>query len=150
MIGRVGTTRIRAFDPSAMRAAREAKGWSRGRLAVVLGVSPVAVAKWERGSSTPEPPRLRALAEALGIEPGTLLVTASSDWTLADYRVVRGLHQVDVTRDHQVTPTRLSSLELGYEAPRPDELDALAAAYDTTADELEAAWQRGRDRLLAD
>ena len=116
----------------------------------MLGVSPAAVANWERGTTTPEPPRMRVLAEALEIDPSVLITQTRENWTLSEHRVVTGLHQADVTEKTGILSARLSSLELGYEAPRADELDALAVTYSATADELAQAWQRGRDRLLSD
>ena len=93
---------------------------------------------------------MRLLAQLLDIDPGHLLALEPSAWSLSEHRVASGLHQADVTRTFGVAPTRLSNLELGYEVPRPDELEILAVAYHSTSDELAAAWQRGRDRLLAD
>lgn len=148
MIERVGATRIRAFSADALRAARDAKGWTQGRLAVAVGVSLPAVASWERGTSTPEAPRLPAIAEALNIEPGSLLTLSPVEWTLAELRVLVGLQQASAAAQSGIAAPNLSKLEMGYQELRPVDVDALSRVYGVTPERLKEAWQRGRDRLL--
>lgn len=57
---------------SNIRQARIAADLSQRELAKRLGVSSVAVFKWENGKSCPSADRLPALADALGIPIGAL------------------------------------------------------------------------------
>lgn len=50
-----------------IRAAREAAGWSRRRLAHTLGVEAETVATWERGTSTPRAATVARAAALLGV-----------------------------------------------------------------------------------
>src|SRR5690349_3425755 len=50
------------FEPSELRARRDALGLSQVSLAVALGVSANTVARWERGQQTMANPRLVRLA----------------------------------------------------------------------------------------
>ena len=52
---------------SAIRAARQAKGWSQVRLAREVGVSQGAISNWESGYRLPEWARLLVIAAALGL-----------------------------------------------------------------------------------
>lgn len=46
---------------TALRAAREADGFTRAQLAVALGVDPSTLMRWEEGISRPSPLALVAL-----------------------------------------------------------------------------------------
>lgn len=146
----VGTTRIRAFDQVAMRAAREQKKWSRGRLAVLLGVTPPAVASWEKGTTTPEPPTFVRLAKLLDLDPAALIATPQTSWTLTDLRVSHGLHQAPAAEQIGMAATRLSDLEMGYDELREPITESLAQMYGVTTDVIENAWRQSRERLLTD
>lgn len=145
----MGATRIQAFDHVAMRAAREQKRWSRGRLAVQLGLTPPAVTSWERGTTTPEPPTFVLLAMALDVEPADLITTPQNEWTLAEYRVTHGFHQAPAAEQIGIPTSRLSNYEMGYEEPRDSIAAAIAKLYGVTDEQIHRAWQYSRDRLLA-
>ena len=53
-----------------IKQARKARGLSQRGLAALIGVSAMAISKWERGTLFPGSQRLIALAEALGVKPG--------------------------------------------------------------------------------
>ncbi len=150
MIDDVGTRRITAFSGTRLGAARQARGWSRGRLAVQLDVSVSTVAAWERGDNAPEPPSIAALASALDIDAADLLDTAPDTWTLVELRAVIGLRQIDAARELQIQTDRLGRLELGYERVDPRTRAAMARLYGVDEPAVDACWQRGRDRLTAD
>lgn len=145
----MGATRNPAFSGARLRAARERKKLSRGVLAVRVGMSFAAVSAWERGVHAPPPPSLVKVAQVLGVEPADLLDTPRDEWTLAEYRIVEGLHQQDVATALAVAPDKLSRVEAGYEAPG-DLLPRLAELYGTTATVLQVAWDRTRAGLLED
>lgn len=145
---RMGSTRIRAFDQAAMRAAREAKKWTQSRLAIEIGIAPVTISAWERGSNGPEPPRFVQLARALGVEPSDLLTVARDEWTPFEMRAVRGLQQQEAARLLELSPSRLSSLELGIEAISAELAPRIAQLYQVSEEELQKAWDRARARFL--
>lgn len=149
-INDVGTTRIPAFDGHRLQAAREARGWSRGRLAIAVGSSVVSVGGWERGLRTPEPETLVKLANAVGLEAADLLSRPPAEWGLAEHRVTKGWEQRKVAKDVGIFPARMSSIELAYTEPDDVLYAKLAAVYGTTAQEMKAAWDRSRERALAD
>lgn len=149
-IGGVGATRNPAFSGARLRAMRTERGWSRGRLAARIDASLPTIAGYERGQHTPPPPVLRRLADALGVDPRELLSMPIEEWTLGEHRSVTGLHQRDVAGTLSVAQDRLSRIELGYERPDDPLLQQLAELYASTTEQLTAAWERTRARLLHD
>lgn len=148
MISRVGVIRIPSFSGERLRAARSDRHWSQGRLAAQLDVRLTTIGAWERGLRTPEPPTFLALALALSLDPADLLTVPVEHFTLAELRVVAGLHQRDVAERLAAKQVRISNVESGYERLTDELKEGLAAAYNTTPDQVLAAWERGRDRLL--
>lgn len=145
---RMGSTRIAAFNHAAMRVARESKGWSQARLAIEIGLAPSTISAWERGSNGPEPPRFVQLAQALGVQPSDLLTVNRAEWTPFEVRAVVGLQQREAARRLAISPSRLSSLELGIEAMNPDIAARIADLYKVTEAELLTAWARARARFM--
>lgn len=62
----------------AIKALREAKGYSRSELAQLMSVSRPAVVKWENGKSSPRSDKLPLLAQILGVEVGQLYTQHTS------------------------------------------------------------------------
>ncbi len=63
--------RIELPDPATARSVREDFGWSRRQMAAELGVSESSIVRWERGTATPTPGRLRewvALLDRMTVE----------------------------------------------------------------------------------
>ena len=150
MITTVGATRIPSFDGEKLRAAREAQGWSRGRLSVALDKTVTSVAGWERGLRNPAPSTLVAIAKALGIAPGDLLEIPRAEWSLVELRVTAGLEQKDVAEQTGIPAAMLSQIEATYERlPSPDKVAAMASLYNSTPEELADAWDRARARLTS-
>lgn len=56
-----------------LRAARRAAGMSQEELGAAIGVSKMAVSKYESGAAVPGSARLAALAEALGVPVSWIL-----------------------------------------------------------------------------
>lgn len=149
MIKLVGTTRIPTFSGTKLRAAREDRGWSRGRLGIALGKTTTSVAAWERGLRNPAPDTLKDIAEALEITTADLLTLSQDEWGLAEYRVTHGWEQKDVAeRIAIISPSLLSQIESTYERPKPAQITALAKLYGIGEPEVMEAWQRARDRVL--
>lgn len=62
-----------------IRSARIQVGLSQSALATRLDLSSGAITQWETGRAMPEPDKFKALAEALGVEPGWLLTGDEPD-----------------------------------------------------------------------
>lgn len=150
MISDVANTRVAAFDGTRLQKAREAKGWSRGRLAAAVDKSVASVSGWERNTRTPEPATLVALARAMDLDPGELLGTPRTEWGLAECRVTRGLQQREVAKAIGIYPVRFSYIEAAYERPADAVFTALAQQYGIEEQEIIDAWERTRARLTAD
>jgi transcriptional regulator with XRE-family HTH domain len=148
MISDVGTTRVPSFDGSRLQQGREAKGWSRGRLAAAVSKTVASVSGWERNVRTPEAATLVALAKALGLQPADLLSRPRPEWRMVEYRVVKGLQQMEVAEKTGMHPIRVSHVEQTYEKPSEEQFAALARVYDVPVQELQDAWDRTRDEFI--
>ena len=145
--GLMAAIRVPRFSGTAVRDARTRRGWTRGQLSTQVGVSLTSVASWERGEGGPSADALVTLAKVLGIEPGDLLDIPRSEWGQTELRVTCGLEQKEVAAALRLSPATISAVESTY-SPLPSGLpERLAKLYDTSADEIRAAWQRDRQRL---
>ena len=150
MIERVGRRRTPNFAHSRMQAARLAAGWTRGKLAAMMQVGVSTISSWERGNRVPEPPHLLRLAQMLAIDPADLIDTDPEAWTLLDYRIAHGLLQQEAAERAATNATRLRNVEFAYERMDPRLRSALASLYGTDEAKIDAAWQNGLDKLLAE
>ena len=75
---------------SALRALREARGWSQSNLALTAGLTRTTVGDYERGTTSPTPETLRRLARALGVPVRELLAEP-----------LTGLPSLDSRREHR-------------------------------------------------
>lgn len=57
---------------NAVRKIREEKGLTQTELALLLGVSQIAISQWEIGSVILPEKRIKQIAEAFRIDPGSL------------------------------------------------------------------------------
>ena len=84
--------RALAFDARRLRMAREAKGWTRQRLAEAVGVTPAAVSHYENRTHRPSGAVLARMSLALGF-PRSFFVagrqTSSADVGAAHFRSLR-------------------------------------------------------------
>lgn len=63
------TTRTRTANGAAIRHRREALGMSQGALAAAIGLTNQGhMSRIEAGKAQPSPPKLRQIADALGVE----------------------------------------------------------------------------------
>ncbi|MET9118611.1 MULTISPECIES: helix-turn-helix transcriptional regulator [Streptomyces] len=81
-------------------------------LARAVGASKAQILAYENGHRVPDPPRLRALARALGIHTSLLMDRArQKTWTLADFRRASGLRAQDVVDRLKVSPKNYRRFE---------------------------------------
>jgi transcriptional regulator with XRE-family HTH domain len=116
----------RWFDGERLRAARQARGFSQEQLAVRSGIAQPSISVFERGRSTPEPPTLLALAQALDLLPADLMVPIDGPPSLARRRVEVGMIQRHVAEAVGIPPSTYAEIETGHSMPSPD----LAARLD--------------------
>lgn len=84
--------RVSNFDPQRLLEARRAKGLSHDSLGALIGAARPNLIAYEKGRRVPSPPRLAALAEALGVDPLELTATASAaEATFSDLRMRAGV-----------------------------------------------------------
>lgn len=88
------------FSPGRLRGYRDLRGLDRRQLAKAAGTTPVVIVAYEEATAQPDPNDLRALADALTVEPGALCGRADADdsW---EYWSVRCAHLPPMT-DEQI------------------------------------------------
>src|SRR5664280_86722 len=142
-----------------LRAARRAAGLTQDELGRRIGVTNVAVSKYERGLVTPDGERLVHLAEALGVQVAQLLrpqadlslSAASYRWHPLKRRSRRAAEVVEA-RVHEWLE-RYVMLEQLFNEQRCTTVGELRAAVDRThdpeaaAERLRGYWQIGRDAV---
>ncbi|MFF9127956.1 helix-turn-helix domain-containing protein [Streptomyces sp. NPDC014889] len=85
---------------------------SAEELAEKVGASKAQILAYENGQRVPDPPRIRQLAEALGIHPLELANQSNMRaWQLADLRRANGLRASDLCSELGLTPHSYRRLE---------------------------------------
>ncbi|MFJ9841729.1 helix-turn-helix domain-containing protein [Kitasatospora sp. NPDC101155] len=134
----------RRFDGQELRRARRARELSQEALgrAEGVGVEQPTVAKWESGTTFPEPERLPAIARALG-EPLNTLFPRDGEPDLADLRCDAGYPQ---KRTGELIGAKshipVSNAERGVRRLADAYVPRLAKAYGVTKKQLLAAQDR--------
>jgi transcriptional regulator with XRE-family HTH domain len=134
------------FDPSRLRAAREAAQLSQGALAHAAQVHVSSIEEWEAGRQVPRVESVAALARALRLEPADLLEPVDDvALTLQQLRAGAGCTQEQVATAAGLLRSTYSALERGETASLADrDADRLAGAIGVTADQVRAAHTASR------
>jgi transcriptional regulator with XRE-family HTH domain len=114
-------------------------------LARAVGATKAQILAYEKGHRVPDPPRIRALAKALKIQPWMLMNRDASDtWTLADWRRAMGLRAQDVVTLLAISPKNYRRFENTGIVPsrRPQFVDEVAAALNMPRQVIESAIDR--------
>ncbi|MFC8129380.1 helix-turn-helix transcriptional regulator [Streptomyces sp. NPDC057302] len=140
------------FSPSALRAYRTniyarpgVMSMTAEELAQAVGATKAQILAYENGHRVPDPPRLKALGQALGIHPSELMERqAGTSWDVADVRRACGLRAQDVVDALGVSPKNYRRFENEGIVPsrRPRFLDEVAALFHVTRVNLERAINR--------
>ena len=107
--------RVGAFDRNRLRMAREAKGWTRRKLANTADVTPAAISQYENGTYQPSRRVMATMAIALGM-PGEFFVpgrpTIAANSSVAHFRSLRSTPVRDRRRafTHAVFAWELTNL----------------------------------------
>ncbi|MGW1673383.1 helix-turn-helix domain-containing protein [Streptomyces sp. NPDC002324] len=103
------------FSGAHLRQARSeagGDGLSAAALAERVGVSKAQILAYENGHRTPDPPRIRELATALGVRPLELADRAEmASWQFAELRRASGLRASDLCQALKLTPYSYRRLE---------------------------------------
>jgi transcriptional regulator with XRE-family HTH domain len=135
--------RVSNFDPQRLLEARRAKGLSHDALGALIGATRPNLIAYEKGRRVPSPPRLAALAEALGVDPLELTTTASAaEATFSDLRMRAGVSNSRLAHDAGMSLSYLSMITTGVRPLRPAIAERLAAILGVTVDEVGAAVDR--------
>lgn len=135
------------FDPSRLRAAREAAGLSQHELALRSGVvGGDRVSKWERGQAVPRPAVLARVAEVLGINAKDLLAAEMGQAGLLELRLAAGLTRLQVAQAVHVGERTVARWEKGEFKVMPDVVAGrrLAVALGVEPDQVRLALEVSR------
>ncbi|MFJ7497831.1 helix-turn-helix domain-containing protein [Streptomyces sp. NPDC097727] len=142
------------FDPTALLALRtgylevDGKGTPRtapltaAALAARVGTTKSQILAYENGHQTPDPKRIRELAEALDVVPQLLMRGGHrKQWDLADVRRSSGLTAKDVVEALCISPKSYRRFEQNGIVPvrRPKFLDDVAGVLGVPQRELQRA-----------
>lgn len=134
----MGSGGVSEFSAERMRIARARSGLSYRQLAPLVGVSATTLFSYETGRARPRPPKLRALAEALGCKTSDLAPLPANP-SLRDYREHAGMFLRDVATSLGVSDTTVLRMEDGTHWP--DDPERWAAAYGLTLKGFAEAWR---------
>jgi transcriptional regulator with XRE-family HTH domain len=115
---------------------------SPAELARRIGASPSDISKYLAGRAAPQPPRLAALARALGVPAASLLQIPDRGEGLAHIRAAAGLTQAQLAERAGIGLKRYELAELGQRRLSGPDITQLAAAVGTTASRIRAAHDR--------
>ncbi|GLW02535.1 helix-turn-helix domain-containing protein [Streptomyces lavendulae] len=132
----------RAVDGQRIRAVRRSADLTQDFVAAELGVSPSAVANWEKGTTAPDPWKLPALARTLGRDLDELFPRQGPP-DLGDLRGDAGFAQYEVA---QILGTKsegpVANAERGKRRLSGKFVEPLATAYRVSVERLLAAQER--------
>jgi transcriptional regulator with XRE-family HTH domain len=137
---------IRGLDVGPLVRARAKRKMTRADLARVTGISTSTIQKWESGQAAPNIETLTKAASALGVPLRRLVKVPEHRRSLADWRHLAGLSQTKLARAAGLTTPALAALERGESQLTDDKADRIAPHLNATHAQLQAAWQRARDR----
>lgn len=137
---------MRGFSPAALKKAREARKVGRAALARSAGVSSSTVRRWENGQVSPGVDLLAQVAVVLGIEISDVVQVPADARFPGDWRVLKGLTQMQLAADVGVPTEVIGAIERG-ERVVPDAIASkLAKKLSISVEELVAANRRAHDR----
>jgi transcriptional regulator with XRE-family HTH domain len=137
------------FSPARLRDARIQAGKSPGQLAEDAGVPRPDVSKYEAGRASPPPPRLAALARALGTTGAALLEIPAVGEGLAHIRAAAGLMQSQLAIQAGIGLKRYQLAELGQRPLSNTDITGISTVTAVPASRVRAAHDRDIARFKA-
>ena len=137
------------FSPARLRNARIQAGKSPAQLAGAAGVPRSDVSKYEAGRASPPPPRLAALARALGATGADLLEIPASGEGLAHIRAAAGLMQSQLASQAGIGLKRYQLAELGQRPLKDTDITGISTVTTVPASRIRAAHARDTARFKA-
>jgi transcriptional regulator with XRE-family HTH domain len=136
----------RGFRPDLLASARAKSGMAVVDLARLAQVPAQTIRDWEAGRTTPQIDTLTKVAAVLKKPISSLVTVPRNRRKISDLRFLKGLTQPKLARTIGIPTSSYGEIERAMR-PIPDPLaPPLAAALGVSPDELDAAWQRARDR----
>jgi repressor LexA len=119
------------FSGEKLKELRKKRRLTQEELAERIGVTRVAVAKWEAGERTPKGEYLVRLASELGVSPSYFFESDNQDKKfkpekLAGLRKKKGLSQEELAELVGVTRSTVAKWEIGNRVPKGDHLMKLS------------------------
>ena len=133
---------VRNFDPAALAKYRRQRGLSLDQLGERIGRARPNLITWEKGRSTPSPPKLVALAAALGVKPWQLTTIEPRSAELADLRAWAGLSQQELADQAGLVRATYALVERTELPLRPDVAQALSRVLGRQVRQVELAYRR--------
>ena len=133
---------VRNFDPAALAEYRRRRGLSLDQLGARIGRARPNLITWEKGRSTPSPPKLVALAAALGVKPWQLTTIEPRSAELADLRAWAGLSQQELADQAGLVRATYALVERAELPLRADVAQALSRVLGRQVREIELAYGR--------
>ena len=134
--------RVTAFDGNRLRMAREARGWTRRKLAEVALVTPAAVSQYENGAYQPSRPVMATIAMSLGMPreffvPGRPTIASRS--SVSHFRSLRSTPVRDRRRafTHAVFAWELTNLLENYLTIPPVAFPSADLPEEASKDDIE-------------
>jgi transcriptional regulator with XRE-family HTH domain len=137
------------FSPARLRDARVQAGKSPAQLADAAGVPRPDLSKYEAGRASPPPPRLAALARALGTTGAALIEIPASGEGLAHIRAAAGLMQSQLASKSGIGLKRYQLAELGQRPLNDTDITGISSATAVSATRVRAAHARDIARFKA-
>lgn len=141
---------VRNFDPGALATYRRRRGLSLDQLGERIGRARPNLITWEKGRAAPSPPKLVALAEALGVKPWQLTTVDQRSAELADLRAWAGLTQQQLADLAGVVRATYALVERAELPLRPELAEDIAPLLGRRVREVELAYRRTARRRAAE
>lgn len=137
------------FSAERFRDAQARTGMTPAQLAQEAEVPPSDISKYAAGRTAPQPPRLAALAAALGVTASSLLEIPADGERLAHIRAAAGLTQAEFAARAGISLKRYEAAEVGLRPLADSDVARLAAAAGVSAQRVRSARDRDIRRAQA-
>ena len=134
---------VRDFSSSQLRNVLKRRKTKPRAVALLMGLSQQTVSAWVNGRYGPSPAHLLRLADVLGVPVDEFLTTTADEDDLAGLRQRKGLTVTEFAEELGLYKAALSDVENGLRQVPDRARTAMAERLGVTADQLDAAWQRG-------